>query len=219
MAEFFEAARSDQLPPGTGTTVKRRGQGEVKQTAGANFQRRMENESERVEKNIADGAALKKLYSSEPSAKMLAENAQAILVFPNIVRAGFIGAQYGEGVLTKNGQVAGHYNIVCRIIRLPGRRAGVRLRDVLDDRQSARIPGQQRRLGNRCRSDHRCGEKRHGQVAHDDDGQERCLRFYLESEGFDGRRGSSRIEDYEDRRSGTELSRVAGDNVRISTKR
>jgi lipid-binding SYLF domain-containing protein len=46
-------------------------------------------------------AALKALYASEPAAKMLSEKAKAILVFPNIVKAGFmVGAQYGEGVLT-----------------------------------------------------------------------------------------------------------------------
>ena len=58
-------------------------------------------------------AALKKLYASEPAAKMLGEKAKAILVFPSIVKGGFmVGAQYGEGVLIKDGQVAGHYNVV-----------------------------------------------------------------------------------------------------------
>jgi lipid-binding SYLF domain-containing protein len=58
-------------------------------------------------------AALKKLYSSDPTAKLLAENSKAILVFPNIIRGGFlVGAQYGEGTLLENGQVSGHYNIV-----------------------------------------------------------------------------------------------------------
>jgi len=58
-------------------------------------------------------AALKKLYASEPVAKMFAENAKAILVFPNIIKGGFlIAAQYGEGVLFEKGQVMGHYNTV-----------------------------------------------------------------------------------------------------------
>jgi lipid-binding SYLF domain-containing protein len=58
-------------------------------------------------------AALRKLYASDPSAKVIAGKAKAILVFPDIVKAGFIGgAQYGEGVLIKNGQSAGHYNIM-----------------------------------------------------------------------------------------------------------
>ena len=45
-------------------------------------------------------AALKKLTATEPAAKLLSEKAKAILVFPSIVKAGFIvGAHYGEGVL------------------------------------------------------------------------------------------------------------------------
>lgn len=56
-------------------------------------------------------AALEKLYATEPEAKTLAEKAKAILIFPNIFKAGFLGAaHYGEGVLFQGGQVAGHYN-------------------------------------------------------------------------------------------------------------
>jgi len=58
-------------------------------------------------------AALKKLYATEPVAKMLSGKARGILVFPTIVKAGFIvGAHYGDGVLIQNGQTAGHYNTV-----------------------------------------------------------------------------------------------------------
>lgn len=58
-------------------------------------------------------AALKKLYESEPVAKAIGEKAKAVLVFPNIVKAGFIvGAQYGEGVLLMNGKLIAHYNSV-----------------------------------------------------------------------------------------------------------
>ena len=38
--------------------------------------------------------------------------ATGILIFPNIVKAGFlIGGQYGEGALRKGGNTVGHYNI------------------------------------------------------------------------------------------------------------
>jgi lipid-binding SYLF domain-containing protein len=58
-------------------------------------------------------AALKKLSESEPVAKAIGEKAKAVLVFPNIVKAGFIvGAQYGEGVLLMNGKLIAHYNSV-----------------------------------------------------------------------------------------------------------
>jgi len=57
-------------------------------------------------------AALEKLYASEPAAKRLAGEAKGILVFPRILKAGFlVGAQYGDGVLFKGGKPAGHYNI------------------------------------------------------------------------------------------------------------
>jgi lipid-binding SYLF domain-containing protein len=58
-------------------------------------------------------AALHKLYETQPVAKMLGKKAAGILIFPNIVKAGFvIGAQYGEGVLKKSGKTAGYYNSV-----------------------------------------------------------------------------------------------------------
>jgi lipid-binding SYLF domain-containing protein len=57
--------------------------------------------------------ALKSLYASNPTAKMLGGKARAILVFPTIVKAGFMfGGQIGNGVLVKNRQTAGYYNSV-----------------------------------------------------------------------------------------------------------
>jgi lipid-binding SYLF domain-containing protein len=60
----------------------------------------------------ADGA-LKALYDTTPAAAQLAARAKGILVFPNIVKAGFIfGVQYGDGELLKDGRRVGNYNIV-----------------------------------------------------------------------------------------------------------
>ena len=57
--------------------------------------------------------ALKNLYDRTPAARKLGKTAKAILVFPGIVKAGFIGgAQYGKGALIKNGRTAGYYNMV-----------------------------------------------------------------------------------------------------------
>ena len=57
-------------------------------------------------------AALDSLYRRTPEAKVLAQNAKGILVFPKIGKAGFIvGAQYGEGALLQNGNIVGHYNV------------------------------------------------------------------------------------------------------------
>jgi lipid-binding SYLF domain-containing protein len=59
-------------------------------------------------------AALQQLYASNPEARHLAKRAKGILVFPAIVKAGFlVGAQYGSGgALFKNGRTAGYYNIL-----------------------------------------------------------------------------------------------------------
>jgi lipid-binding SYLF domain-containing protein len=58
-------------------------------------------------------AALQKLYASAPVAKRIGAQARAILVFPHIVKAGFlVGGQYGEGALVQGGKIVGHYNSV-----------------------------------------------------------------------------------------------------------
>ena len=55
-------------------------------------------------------AALKMLTSTVPLAKQLATTAVAVLVFPEITKAGFgIGGQYGEGTLLKKGAAAAYY--------------------------------------------------------------------------------------------------------------
>lgn len=54
--------------------------------------------------------ALAKLYATTPEAKALAKNAKGILVFPGVVKAGFIGgAQFGVGALKKRGGTVGYY--------------------------------------------------------------------------------------------------------------
>ncbi len=59
-----------------------------------------------------DGAnALKSLYASNTAARLLGDKAKAVLVFPHIVKAGFMfGGQIGDGVLMKGGQAVGYYN-------------------------------------------------------------------------------------------------------------
>lgn len=56
-------------------------------------------------------AALQSLYGNQPAAKALGDKASGVLVFPNIVRAGFIiGGSGGEGVLYKKGKASGYYS-------------------------------------------------------------------------------------------------------------
>ena len=58
-------------------------------------------------------AALKKLYAAVPKAKELADKAKGVLVFPGIVKAGFlVGGLFGEGVLFKDGKAVAYYSTV-----------------------------------------------------------------------------------------------------------
>lgn len=55
-------------------------------------------------------AALKVLVDGTPAARMLAKNAKAILIFPEIVKGGFIvGGQVGNGVLRESGKSVAYY--------------------------------------------------------------------------------------------------------------
>jgi lipid-binding SYLF domain-containing protein len=57
--------------------------------------------------------ALQTLYGAEPVAETLSHTAKAMLVFPNIVKAGLVfGGSYGEGVLIKGSEVVDYYNSV-----------------------------------------------------------------------------------------------------------
>lgn len=55
--------------------------------------------------------ALQTLFRTQPAAEVLSRKARAVLVFPRIIKAGLVfGGSYGEGVLMKNGEVAGYFN-------------------------------------------------------------------------------------------------------------
>jgi len=57
-------------------------------------------------------AALNALYETSPAARALGARAKAILVFPEIRKAGFIfGGQFGHGVLLKNDKVVARYDV------------------------------------------------------------------------------------------------------------
>ncbi|MBV8665570.1 MAG: lipid-binding SYLF domain-containing protein [Burkholderiaceae bacterium] len=58
-------------------------------------------------------AALQALYRTNPLAESISHTAKAVLVFPDIVKAGLVfGGSYGEGVLYKDGKFDGYYNTV-----------------------------------------------------------------------------------------------------------
>lgn len=65
-----------------------------------------------AELNANGKAALQRLYAQSDRATRYARDARAILVFPKIVKAGFvIGGQGGEGVLLVHGVPHGYYKI------------------------------------------------------------------------------------------------------------
>jgi lipid-binding SYLF domain-containing protein len=57
--------------------------------------------------------ALSILYSTTPGARALGDKAKAILIFPNIVKGGFLVAgQFGDGALRQRGRTVGYYRSV-----------------------------------------------------------------------------------------------------------
>jgi lipid-binding SYLF domain-containing protein len=61
--------------------------------------------------NRQSDEALQQLYKTSPLAADLAGKARAVLVFPNIVKAGFVfGAAYGEGELKRGSKIDGYFN-------------------------------------------------------------------------------------------------------------
>jgi len=65
-----------------------------------------------AELNANGKAALSRLYSQSQRAVRYSRDARAILVFPKIVKAGFmIGGQGGEGVLFERGKAVSYYKI------------------------------------------------------------------------------------------------------------
>ena len=56
--------------------------------------------------------ALNELLATSPRARRVERSAVAVLVFPNVLKAGFVfGGETGNGVLLAHGRVAGFYNV------------------------------------------------------------------------------------------------------------
>jgi lipid-binding SYLF domain-containing protein len=67
--------------------------------------------AEDLDKDAAQ--ALQILYKSNPVAESISKKARAVLVFPKVIKAGLVfGGSYGEGVLNRDGKVAGYFNSV-----------------------------------------------------------------------------------------------------------
>jgi lipid-binding SYLF domain-containing protein len=62
--------------------------------------------------NAGVDGALSKLYGQVPESRELVRKARGVLVFPDVVSAGFIvGGTYGEGALRKGDATAGYYSV------------------------------------------------------------------------------------------------------------
>ncbi|RLL55098.1 hypothetical protein D8Y20_02195 [Mariprofundus sp. EBB-1] len=69
------------------------------------------NAASAVEINAKVASTLKTFYSKVKYGKTLANKAQAILVFPEVFKAGIgIGGEYGEGAMLRKGKTVGYYN-------------------------------------------------------------------------------------------------------------
>lgn len=56
--------------------------------------------------------SLSELEASSPAARRAAKSAHAVLVFPSILKAGFVfGGETGDGVLLEGGKPVGYYNM------------------------------------------------------------------------------------------------------------
>ncbi len=92
-------------------------------------------------------AALASLYKKVPGAKALGDKAVAVLVFPSIVKGGFIvGGQYGDGALRKGGKTTAYYRSLAGVLWIPGRGPGVWLRAVFHGRCLPPVSRQNRRV-------------------------------------------------------------------------
>jgi lipid-binding SYLF domain-containing protein len=68
----------------------------------------MASSAGQIERNVSQ--SLTTLYKNTPGAKELADKAVGVLVFPSIVKGGFvIAGQFGDGALRKNGKTAAYY--------------------------------------------------------------------------------------------------------------
>jgi lipid-binding SYLF domain-containing protein len=64
-----------------------------------------------IDRNV--DVAMARMLDTVPNARHLSSQAKAVLVFPSIVKAGFLfGAQYGEGALRRQGRTMGYYNSI-----------------------------------------------------------------------------------------------------------
>ena len=133
-------------------------------------------------------AALHSLYSSNPTARAVGKKAKAVLVFPSVVKGGFLaGGQRGDGALLSNGRTLGYCNTTAASYGLQAglQKFGYAMFFMNDAslnylrKSGGWEVGSAPSLG--------CGRYQGGKVALEHNAAERYLCFLFQSEGFDGR--------------------------------
>jgi lipid-binding SYLF domain-containing protein len=82
-----------------------------------------------AEINVSVNEALKRFYKDVNGAREFASTAKAILVMPNVTKAGFlVGGEYGEGSLRIGKKTVGYYNLIAGSY---GFTAGVEQMDII----------------------------------------------------------------------------------------
>ena len=124
--------------------------------------------------------SLKMLYDTTPGAKLLSKNAKGLLVFPKIVKFGFLaGTQIGDGALLKEGKPTDYYRSISASF---GLQAGLRAFDyvlMFMDDKSTRLSRQERRLGTWFWARYCSIEKRICSISDLNNSAQRRLRFYF----------------------------------------
>jgi lipid-binding SYLF domain-containing protein len=68
-------------------------------------------DASKIDRDVS--AALKTLYARNSGAELVGRNAKAVLVFPHILKAGFMfGGQHGDGALRRGKKTVGYYRSV-----------------------------------------------------------------------------------------------------------
>jgi lipid-binding SYLF domain-containing protein len=63
--------------------------------------------------NVSVNEAINRFYKQVNGAREFMAQAKAVLVMPNVTKAGFfVGGQYGEGALRVGGHTKGYYNLI-----------------------------------------------------------------------------------------------------------
>ena len=143
-------------------------------------------------------AALADLYKKIPGAKALGDKAVAVLVFPSIVKGGFIIAgQFGDGALRKGGKTTAYYRSLAASY---GFQAGVQAFGyVLFFMDDASLQYLDKTAGFEVGVGPSLVvlDDGFGKNYVDDNPAKRCVCIHLRPEGTDGRHGYPGNEDYQ----------------------